>query len=48
MKEYEVTINGIVHTMQLSTEDAERYGDSAVETKQQSKPANKSRTADNK
>lgn len=47
MKDYEVTINGIVHTMQLTTEDAERYGDSAVEVKQ-SKPANKSRSADNK
>lgn len=47
MKDYEVTINGIVHTMQLSKEDAERYGDSAVEVKQTA-PANKSRTAQNK
>lgn len=48
MKEYEVTINGIVHTMQLTAEDAERYGEDAVEVKGGSKPANKSRTADNK
>lgn len=47
MKEYEVTINGIVHTMQLTKEDAERYGDDAVETKQAAS-ANKSRTAQNK
>lgn len=47
MKEYEVEINGIKHTMQLTAEDAERYGEDAVLVKQAA-PSNKSRTADNK
>lgn len=29
MDEYTVTINGVSHTMLLSKEDAERYGDAA-------------------
>ena len=48
MKEYEVEINGIKHTLLLTPEDAERYGDSAVLVKQADQPANKSRTAQNK
>lgn len=47
MKEYEVEINGVKHTLLLDPEDAKRYGDAAVETKQ-AEPANKSRTAQNK
>lgn len=46
-KEYTVTIGGVEHTLLLSSEDAKRYGDDAVETKQ-AEPANKSRTAQNK
>jgi hypothetical protein len=46
-KSYTVTINGLEHTMLLTPEDAERYGDDAVETKQAT-PANKSRTVSNK
>lgn len=47
MDEYIVTINGIEHTMLLSAEDAERYGDSAKKadkpaTKKAAAPANKS------
>ena len=43
MKEYTVTINGVEHTMQLTAEDAERYGDAAkaVSTKQAAAPKNK-------
>ena len=48
MKEYEVEINGLKHTMLLDADDAKRYGDDAVEVKQADKPANKSRTADTK
>lgn len=49
MKEYEVQINGMTHTVQLSDEDAEQYGkDAKPVTKQAKAPANKSRTADNK
>lgn len=33
MKTYEVDINGISHTLQLSDEDAKRYGKAAVEVK---------------
>jgi hypothetical protein len=47
-KSYTVTINGLEHTMLLAAEDAERYGDAAVEVKESAKPANKSRTAENK
>lgn len=47
-KEYTVTIGGVAHTLLLSSDDAERYGASAVEVKQVEKPANKSRTANNK
>lgn len=44
MKEYTVTIGGIEHTMQLTAEDAKRYGDNAVEKKAAEAPANKART----
>ena len=40
-KEYTVTINGIEHTLLLTPEDAERYGDDAVEVKAAPAPANK-------
>lgn len=41
MKVYEVELGGIKHTMQLSDEDAARYGN-AVEVKAKAaKPANK-------
>lgn len=43
-KLYTVELAGIGHTMLLSSEDAARYGASAVEVKQGT-PANKSRTA---
>lgn len=46
-KEYTVKIGGVEHTLLLSSEDAERYGDDAVLVKQ-AEPANKSRTASNK
>lgn len=47
MREYEVQINGLPHTMQLSDEDAKALGDRAkpVETKQADKPKNKARSA---
>lgn len=48
MKTYEVTIGGIVHTMQLDEDDAKRYGDKAVEAKGSAASANKSRGAKNK
>ena len=48
LEEYTVTINGIEHTMLLSEEDAEKYGDQAKksakqpQTKKTAAPANKS------
>lgn len=52
-KEYDVTIGGIVHSMLLDKQDAERYGDKAVqrkepEAKEAPAPKNKARSADNK
>lgn len=47
MKAYEVEINGVTHTLQLSAEDAKKYPD-ATEVKSADAPANKSRTASNK
>lgn len=49
MKVYTVTIGGIEHTMQLSDEDAKRYGDAAklVASKSSDAP-NKARSAKNK
>lgn len=47
MEEYTVTINGIEHTMLLSPEDAERYGDEAKKATTSTKastPANKARS----
>ncbi len=56
MKEYEVLINGIRHTLQLSDEDAKRYG--LIPVKQgepveepgvkQATPVNKAKTVSNK
>lgn len=43
MKVYEVQINGLPHTMQLSEEDAKRLNAKPVVTKQAA-PANKART----
>lgn len=40
-KEYVVTINDVEHTVLLDAEDAERYGDAAVEVKASKAPANK-------
>ena len=50
LKTYEVTVHGIVHTVQLSDADAERYGDAAREVgvKVAPKPENKGRSAANK
>lgn len=47
-KEYEVTINGVEHTVLLSPEDADRYGDAAREVKAAKAPANKAATAQDK
>ncbi len=48
LKEYTVNIGGVEHTMQLSEEDAKRYGDAAKAASKSSTPSNKSRTAENK
>lgn len=48
LKTYEVTVHGLVHTVQLSDEDAKRYGDAAREVKAAPKPENKGRSAANK
>ena len=45
LKEYTVAINGIEHTLQLSPEDAKRYGDAA---RVKRAPANKAASASNK
>lgn len=47
MKTYEVEINGVTHTFQMTAEDAKRYP-GAKEVKAASAPANKSRAASNK
>lgn len=46
LEEYTVTINGAEHTLLLSPEDAESYGDAA--TKSKAAPANKARTVKDK
>lgn len=52
LNEYEVTISGITHTLQLSAEDAENIPGAklkgSTEAKQASAPANKSGTANSK
>lgn len=50
MREYEIDINGIPHTVNLSDADAARYGDRArpVETKRAPESKNKARTPNNK
>ena len=49
-KEYVVTIGDLPHTMLLDEQDAARYGDRAVPVQEKAapKPANKSRTPQNK
>ena len=49
-KAYTVTIGGREHTMLLTDEGAQQYGNNAklVETKAVPRPANKSRSAQNK
>lgn len=44
-KEYAVRINDVDHTLLLSDEDAERYGDAARLAKAASAPANKAASA---
>lgn len=46
LKEYTVVIGGVEHTLQLSDEDAQRYGDAA--TPKSSTASNKSRSASDK
>lgn len=51
MREYEIEIAGLPHTVQLSDEDAKARGLSAsdaVETKQAEAPKNKARAASTK
>jgi len=50
LKTYEITLHGIVHTVQLSEVDAKRYGDAAREVGAKSAPKseNKGRAAANK
>lgn len=48
MREYEVLVNGIPHTFQLSDADAEARGLTAAEAKSAAAPANKARTPQNK
>lgn len=38
---YEVTINGVKHTLKLDQDDADRYGDAAVKVDTKKAPANK-------
>lgn len=47
IKEYEVNINGIRHTLQLTEEDAERVGATEVKAAKTA-PANKAATPANK
>lgn len=48
MREYEVQIGGLPHTVQLADEDAKRLGVKPVETKQAPAPQNKGRGAQKK
>lgn len=49
MREYEVTINELPHTLQLNEEDAKRWpGAKPVQRKQADEPSNKSRSVKNK
>lgn len=43
-KPYTVRVGSVEHTFLLSPEDAERYGDNAVEVKAAERPSNKDRT----
>ena len=44
-KKYHLTVGGVKHTMLLTPQDAERYGEAAVEAKEAKAPANKARSA---
>jgi hypothetical protein len=44
LKEYEVFIGGIAHTVQLNDEDAKRHGFTDAHVKRAPAPANKART----
>lgn len=48
MDEYVVTINGVEHTMMLSQEDAERYGDNAKKSSSSSTAKSKASAPSNK
>ena len=50
MREYEIQIAGVPHTVQLNDADAKQYGDAAklVEKKAAAPPSNKARQAANK
>lgn len=48
LNEYVVDINGLPHTMQLSEQDAKRFGDAATPANKAEKPAAKSHTPQNK
>ena len=41
---YEVTINGVKHTLKLDQDDVDRYGDAAVKVDVKKAPANKGAT----
>ncbi len=47
MREYEVNINGLVHTLMLDDEAAKQYGDRAkpVQSKEAPTPSNKAAAA---
>ena len=48
MKEYEVTINGLPHTLMLDAEGAKQYPDAKPVESKQAKPANKAAAPKNK
>lgn len=48
LREYKVVINGIEHTQQLSSEDAERYGLTDKDQVKAKAPANKQGNPANK
>lgn len=48
VKEYEVTINGLTHTLMLDAEAAKQYSDAKPVQSKQAKPANKAAAPKNK
>ena len=44
-KQYQLTMGGVEHTVLLTPQDAERYGELAVEVKEAKAAANKARSA---